>query len=52
MVLEMWLDSILTKASKVMWENVGSKRNLSWYGSGITKFGDFGVLARFFDLVV
>jgi len=27
MVLENWLDSNLTNASKVMWEKFGSKRN-------------------------
>jgi len=45
MVLEKLLDSILTNASKVMWENFGSQRNLFWHGWCNAKFHDFGVLA-------
>ena len=52
MVLKNWLDSILTNASKVMWENFESKRNWSWHGWCIAKFHDFGVFAWFCDLVV
>jgi len=45
MVLEDWLDSIRTNATKVMWEKFESKRNWFWHGWCITKFHDFAVLA-------
>jgi len=35
-----------------MWEKFGSKRNWSWHGWCIAKFGDFGVLVLFCDLVL
>ena len=44
MILEKWVDSILSTASKVMWKNFGSKRNWSWYGWCIAKFSDFSLI--------
>ena len=41
MIFENWVDSILSNDSKVMWKMFGSKRNWSWYGWCIAKFGDF-----------
>ena len=52
MVLENWLDSILTNASKVLWEKFRSKRNWSWHGWCKIMFRDFGVFAWFCNLVV
>jgi len=49
MVLEKWLDSNLTNASKVMSEKFGSRRNLFWHGWYKPMFADW---ARFCDLVV
>ena len=52
LVLENFLDSILTSALKVMWEKFGSKRNWYWHDWCIAKFHDFCVWAWFCDLVV
>jgi len=37
MLLENWLDSIVTNSSKVMWVKFGSKRNISSHGWCIAK---------------
>ena len=51
MLLQNWLDAILTNVSNVMWEKFASKRSCLCHAWCVAKFHDFGVLALFCDLV-